>query len=135
MDTIKVVEQVKAMFDGPGFSANVPYVGRSGTFIATLREDGIEVNNLGNQPFLHWSAFQETVCVMLRNGGGALRGNAQGGRLGSPDLPLDSIEGHIAQVVYGKKVGDSVFRRIVPIAGILVWAGVCDAKPKMLVLR
>jgi hypothetical protein len=47
---------------------------------------------------------------------------------------LDSIEGHIARVVYGKKIGDSVFRRISAIAGILVWAEVCEHAPGELVL-
>jgi hypothetical protein len=50
-------------------------------------------------------------------------------------MPLDSIEGHIAWVVYGKKEGQPVFRRITPIAGIMVWAGVCKTEPGELILR
>lgn len=47
-------------------------------------------------------------------------------RLGEGKLPLDSIEGYIAKEVYGKKIGDSVFRRITPIVNILIWADLCE---------
>ena len=46
-------------------------------------------------------------------------------KLGEPGLPLDLVEGHVAHKVYHKNVGDSVFRRITPIACILIWAGIC----------
>ena len=55
-------------------------------------------------------------------------------RLGDQNLSLDSIEGHIAHVVYGKQVGESVFRRITPISCILIWTGLCKAEPHELVL-
>jgi len=55
-------------------------------------------------------------------------------RLGEPNLPIDSIEGHVAQVVYGKQTGETVFRRITPIACILIWAGVCKAGRGELIL-
>lgn len=55
-------------------------------------------------------------------------------KLGEAGLPLDSIEGHIARVVYGKQGGDSVFRFITPIACLLIWAGLCKAEPRELVL-
>ena len=55
-------------------------------------------------------------------------------RLGDPGLPLDCVEGHIAHVIYGKRRGDSVFRRITPIACILIWAGVCEHARGELVL-
>ena len=71
---------------------------------------------------------------MIRNNGTAMRGDAMNAKLGDEGLPLDSVEGHIAHVVYGKKIGDSVFRRITPIACILVWSGICESKPMKLVL-
>jgi len=73
--------------------------------------------------------------LLARQGGRAESGDAMGSRLGDEGLPLDSIEGHIAQVVYGKQVGESVFRRISPISAILVWAGVCDTDTGELILR
>jgi hypothetical protein len=102
---------------------------------ARLVDPGIEVSDLGNQPFLPWKVFEEAVDLMVRKGGRAERGDAMSSRLGEEGLPLDSIEGHIAHVVYGKQEGDSVFRRISPIAAILVWAGICDSAPGELIIR
>jgi len=134
MDVIKAVEAIKRKFVEVGNPAQIPNrIG--GTFTAILVDDGVNVDNLGNTPFLPWAVFQEAVCIMIQNGGRAKRGNVMGPRLGDPDLPLDSVEGHIALVVYGHPVGRAVFRRIVPIDGILVWAGVCEAAPNELILR
>ena len=133
MDTIKAIEHIKnkfAMINGP---VSIPNL-KGGTFTAIIVEQGVAVDNLGNQPFIHWSAFQEAICVLLRSGGRAPRGDAMNSRLGDPNLQLDSIEGHIAHVVYGKQVGESVFRRITPISCILIWAGLCKAEPHELVL-
>ncbi|MFX0203771.1 MAG: hypothetical protein ACFFCW_47335 [Candidatus Hodarchaeota archaeon] len=134
MDVIQVVDTIKRRFAKSGSPADVPLL-KGGSFKARLEDEGIFVDNLGNQPFLHWAVFQEAACVLIRNGGRAKRGNAMRARLGAPGLPIDSIEGHIALVVYGKRPGDNVFRRIVPIACILIWAGICEAEPNELVLR
>jgi hypothetical protein len=56
-------------------------------------------------------------------------------KLGDKGLPLDSIEGHIAHVVYGKQVGETVFRRISPISAILVWSGLCNVSSGELILQ
>jgi hypothetical protein len=133
MDIIKAVAQIRNKFQVTGSPAVIPLLNR-GTFSASLVDDGVEVSNLRNQPFLHWSVFHETICLLIRNGGTAMRGNAMNYRLGDPELPLDSIEGHIAHVVYGKQVGESVFRRITPIACILIWSGLCRADSKVLIL-
>ena len=129
-----VLPKIKGKLSDHNGQAIIP-LQRGGHFIAILIERGIEVDNLGNQPFLPWCVFQEAVCVMIRNQGIAIRGNAMNARLGDEGLPLDSVEGHIASVVYGKQIGDSVFRRITPIACILVWAGICRSAPGKLILK
>lgn len=106
-----------------------------GFFNATLRDDGIEVSNLGNQPFLPWSVFDETLILLTANNGRVLRGDAMNFRLGEEGLPIDSVEGHVAYHVYGKQLGDAVFRRITPIANVLIWAGVCKARPGEIILK
>ena len=128
-----VVSLIKQKFLSEGGQASIPFQ-RAGHFKAKLVDGGIEVSNLGNQPFLPWSVFQEAVCVLIRNGGTAKRGNAMNAKLGDEGLPLDSVEGHIALVVYGNKIGDSVFRRITPIACILEWASICKFEPGKLIL-
>jgi len=129
-----VITAITRKFGETGSPARIPKI-RDGYFTGTLRPDGVEVDNLGSQPFLPWAVFEEAVSLLVRKGGCARKGNAMGPRLGDPDLPLDSIEGHVAHVVYGKRPGDSVFRRIAPIACILIWAGVCENAPGALILR
>ena len=134
MDGIKVVQAIKNKFQETGSPANVP-MQTGGTFAAKLTNDGVLVDNLGNQPFLPWIVFQEAICVLIRNDGRAVQGDATTARLGSGELPLNSVEGHIAQVVYGKKVGDPVYGRIAPITDVLIWTGVCKATLNELILR
>jgi hypothetical protein len=87
---------------------------------------GVEVSNLGTVPFLPLSVFAAVLLLLQQsNGNPAPRGNVFDGRLGDPALPLDSVEGYVAHTVYGKELGDNVFRRITPIAQILMAAGVC----------
>jgi hypothetical protein len=133
MNIRQAVEVIKGKFTETDGIANIPKQG--GFFRAELTDGGILVDNLGNQPFLPWEVFQEAVCVLIRNGGRAQRGDAMQYRLGENGLPFDSIEGHIAYVVYGKSRGDSVFRRITPIARILIWAEICVEGQSELILN
>ena len=128
-----VVLTIKKKLTDSGGDALIPLQKR-GYFKAKFFEGGIEVDNLGNQPFLPWCVFQEAVCILIRNGGTAKRGDAMTARLGDEALSLDSVEGHIALVLYGKEVGDSIFRRITPVASILEWAGLCGYEPGRLIL-
>jgi hypothetical protein len=131
MDAITVIKQKITNVCG---EASIPLL-RGGTFKARMIKDGIMVDNLSSQPFLPWRVFQEAVELMGRQSGRAKRGNAMNYRLGEVGLPLDSIEGHIAHVMYSKKPGEWVFRRVTPIAAILIWAGICRAEPGVLVLE
>lgn len=134
MDSKEVVTAIRSKFSLTGSPAKVPYIRGTGSFSAELTGNGIKVDNLGGQPFLPWAVFQEAIYVLIRNGGRAERGNAMNYKLGESGLSLDSIEGHIAHIVYGKTEGDTILRRITPVACILIWAGVCRAKPGELVL-
>jgi len=134
MDEKSAVEAIQRKFTTTGKLVKIRLL-KGGSFQADMTEKGVRVNNLGGQPFLPWAVFEETVRLLIRNGGRAERGSALGGRLGDRDLPLDSVEGHIAHAVYGKQVGETVFRRVVPVAAILAWAGVCEAAPGDLVLK
>lgn len=135
MDIMKAVEVIKRRFAETDGEVTIPLLKGDRHFTAELTDEGIKVDNLGNQPLLPWEVFQEAVCVLIRSGGRANRGDAMKSKLGDEGLSVDSIEGHIAQVVYGKRRGDAVFRRITPVACILVWSGVCEAEPRELILR
>jgi len=125
MDSNEAVTAIRSKFSVTGSPAKVPYIRGSGSFSAELTANGIMVDNLGNQPFLPWAVFQEAICVLIRNGGRAEIDNAMNYKLGELGLLIDSTEGHIACVVYGKRERDSAFRRITPIACILIWVGIC----------
>jgi len=129
-DTVPLIQQKFAQFDG---EATIPFL-REGNFTAQADEQGVWVNNLGTSPFLPWSVFEEAVSLLISKGGRATRGDAMACHLGDAGLPFDSLEGHIAHKVYGKQIGDIVFRRITPIACILIWAGICSAEPGELVM-
>jgi len=134
MNGIRVIEVIKSKFQGTGSPTSIP-MQTGGSFTARLTNEGILIDNLDRQPFLPWIVFQEAICALIRNDGRAARGDATRARLGSEALSLNSIEGHIAQVVYGKKLGDPVFGRIAPIADILIWADVCNPAQDDLILR
>ncbi len=53
-------------------------------------------------------------------------GKCSGLTLGDSNLDQNSMEGYIASKIYGCKTGDSVFKRIDPIASILVWTEICE---------
>jgi hypothetical protein len=134
MDVLTVVESIKHKFaESGGRSVTIP-LQKGEAFTAELTDHGINASNLHDSPFLPWVVFQEAICVLIRNGGKAERGDAMKARLGEAALSLDSVEGHVALVVYGKRPGEFVFRRIAPIAAILTWAGICKHVPKQLVL-
>jgi hypothetical protein len=119
-------QAIRRQFANHGNRAVIPLM-TAKVFRAALVGGGIEVDNLRSENFLSWQVFEEVLLLLRREGGRASRGNAMACRLGSPGLPLNSVEGHIAKTIYGKLTGDSVFRRISPIAAIMVWAGLCKA--------
>jgi hypothetical protein len=75
---------------------------------------------------LIWEAFDAALEVVVKNGGRAAKGNARSGaKLGSVELPLNSVEGYIAQKVHGVKDGESAFGPGFVISAVLDWAGIC----------
>lgn len=121
-----VITKIKRSFDIKGSPSKIPLMNGRKNFTARLEEDGIYVDNLGNQPFLPWEAFSEAINCLKENGGQVKKGNATDSRLGDFNLDLNTMEGYIASKVYGYKIGDNVFKRITPIASILAWAEICE---------
>jgi len=89
---------------------------------------GVNVDNLGSYPYLPITVFHSALFLLQTKGGSALKGDAMSHKLGEGDLPLDSIEGYIAYLVFGQEIGSSVFRKITPISRILEASGVCYKK-------
>lgn len=75
---------------------------------------------------LIWETFDAAVEVALNNGGKAVKGKARSGaKLGSNDLPLDSVEGYIAHKVHGVQEGETAFGPGFVICAVLDWSGIC----------
>lgn len=76
---------------------------------------------------LIWEAFEAAVEVVIKNGGKAMKGKARSGaKLGSDDLPINSVEGYIAHKVHGAQIGETAFGPGFVIAAVLDWAGICN---------
>lgn len=127
-------EIIRQKFASTGNPVVIPLMKGGKTFKAKLTVTGVEVDNLRAEKLLPWSVFETTLHLLHENGGSAMRGNVMGFRLGDNELPLNSVEGRVAHIVYNKIPGDSVFRRISPIAAIMVWAGICTSGNKRLAL-
>lgn len=130
---LNFTEKIKNKFDNGKGKVDIP-LQTNNTFKAKATKEGIELDNLGNYPLLEWKVFDEIENLFKEKGPAVLKGDAMNYKLGESGLPIDSIEGRVAYKVYNKELGDSVFRRISPIVGILRWADICDNQNKYLVL-
>ena len=123
-----VVKQIKDKLNASGGRALIPL------YSGDLCEIGYDQNGKGlvspkippaNQ--LIWEAFNAAVELVIQNGGKAMKGKARSGaKLGSDDLPLNSIEGYIAHKVHGTQIGETAFGPGFVIAAVLDWAGICN---------
>jgi hypothetical protein len=76
---------------------------------------------------LTWEVFEAAVEVVIQNGGKVIKGKARSGaKLGSDDLPIDSLEGYIAHKVHGVEIGKTAFGPGFVIAAILDWTEICN---------
>lgn len=123
-----VVKKIKEKLNDNIGRASIPL------YSGELCEIGFDPNGKGlispkippvNQ--LIWEAFDAAVEVVIQNGGKAMKGKARSGaKLGSDDLPLDSIEGYIAHKVHGAQIGETAFGPGFVIAAVLDWVGICN---------
>jgi hypothetical protein len=127
MKTEIYLDKIKEKFGKLNDIKKIP-LKRTGYFRAKMMDDGIWVSNLRTKPFLVWGVFYETIELLKEKGCEAIKGNAMNYKLGQQGLSLDSVEGRIAYKIYGKKEGQSVFRRVAPTSSILSWAGICEDK-------
>lgn len=87
--------------------------------------NGLCSTNLPSKRILYWTVFDDAVTLLKKEGGKAIKGNAMKGKLGSSQLPLNSVEGYVAAHSYHAKQGDSCLRMISTISSILEWANIC----------
>lgn len=123
-----VVKKIKEKLNAISGRTSIPL------YSGELCEIGFDPNGKGlaspkippaNQ--LIWEAFDAAVEVVVQNGGKVMKGKARSGaKLGSDDLPIDSVEGYIAYKVHGGQIGETAFGPGFVIAAVLDWAGICN---------
>ena len=122
----KVVKALKKLTLDCGGNAVMPTLnGAPIHFWLSASGEGFEVRQLKNC-VMTWSELSVIVKEAISRGGKMYRGDryiqTKGIKLGSPELPIDSVEGIIANKFYGAKIGEAVTRRSTYYTVILAWA-------------
>jgi len=92
-----------------------------------LTQDGV-CNSGFPQLICEWDIFDAIVEKAKELGGRMYRGDSasqNGAKIGSDELPLDTIDSFISINFYGNKIGNSTLRRSTYYSAILAWAGIC----------
>ena len=92
-----------------------------------LTDDGVA--NSGYPGLIcEWAVFDAIVEKAKELGGKMYRGDSaaqNGAKIGSPELPLDTIDSFISIEFYGNQIGKTTLRRSTYYSAILAWAGIC----------
>jgi hypothetical protein len=122
-----VVKKIKEKLNANGGRTSIPlYSGDNCDIWYDSNGKGLVSPKIPLANQLIWKAFDAAVEVVINNGGKAIKGKARSGaRLGSDDLPLNSVEGYIAHKVHGIQKGETAFGPGFVIAAVLDWAEIC----------
>lgn len=129
-----VAKILKKKFNDHDGEAYVPMLkGEDKLYWAT--EEGLY--NDGFKDYLcRWEEFDLIMEKLQELGGLMYRGDAAaqaGCKLGSDELPLDTMDGFIALNFHEDEIGHSITRRSTYYAAVLAWAGIvknCRSKGK-----
>ena len=120
-----ITKILKQKFNECGGEAYVPMLkGEDKLFWAT--EEGL-YNNGFKGYLCRWEDFDLIMKKLEELGGMMYRGDsaAHGGyKLGSEELPLDTMDGFIALNIHKEQIGQSITRRSTYYAVVLAWAGI-----------
>lgn len=123
----KVIRQLQNRIIECGGESLMPVLkGSPVPFHLSSGKDGVESDGLRGV-VLKWEIFDAIVKKAISLGGKMYRGDSaaqNGARIGSDELPLDTIDGFISTEFYVAKVGDTTLRRSTYYSGILAWANI-----------
>lgn len=124
----RVIKRIKEKLNACGGTATIPlFNGDSCVIRFDSHSTGLVSPKIPPMNQLKWEAFEAAVEVVIQNGGKAMKGKARSGaKLGSADLPLNSVEGYIANKVHGVQLGQTAFGPGFVIAAVLDWADICQ---------
>jgi hypothetical protein len=125
----KVVKTLKTKMLECGGKALMPVLkGDPVPFWLSSTRRGVESEGLKGFIF-EWKIFDSIVKKAISLGGKMYRGDSaaqNGAKIGSPELPLTTIDGYISTEFYGSNIGSSTMRRSTYFSGILAWAGIVE---------
>ena len=93
-----------------------------------LTKDGVVFASFENL-VCEWEIIDAIVFKTRQLGGKMYRGDSaahNGAKIGSPELPLDTIDSFISLYYYNNKIGNSTLRRSTYYSALLAWAGICE---------
>ena len=109
-----------------GGKTNCPML-RGADIVIWLTENGVANSGFENL-VCEWEVFDSIVEKATELGGRMYRGDGaaqSGAKVGSKELPLDTIDAYISIKYYDGEIGKSTTRRSTYYAAILAWAGIC----------
>ncbi len=125
----KVSQRIIELLNANGGKAECPML-KGEPLTIWLTSDGVK--NSGFTNFVcEWDIFDAIVDKARELGGTMYRGDGaaqSGAKIGSKELPLDTIDSFISIEFYGNYEGNSTLRRSTYYAAILAWAGICQNK-------
>lgn len=126
-DESLIVQTIKDKLNAADGTALIP-LPKGGTFHIYYEEfgTGLLASNLPKSRILTWTAFDCAMKILTQKAeenSRVRKGNAMKGKLGSSDLPIDSLEGYVAHYAYGAKKGDSCLCTVSALCAILDWTG------------
>lgn len=123
----KVIKALQEKIIAHGGKSLMPVLkGNPVPFYLSPKNDGLISEGLP-KVVLEWHIFDAIVKKAISLGGKMYRGDSaaqNGAKIGSDELPLDTIDGFISVEFYGAKTGSATTRRSTYYAGILDWAGI-----------
>lgn len=103
---------------------------RNGPLEIWISPSGEGVANSGYKGFIcEWHILESIVKKANELGGMMYKGDSaaqNGAKIGSPELPLNTIDAYISLEFYGANQGESTLRRSTYYAAILAWAGIVE---------
>lgn len=132
-----VIKRIKEKLNKVGGKTFIPlYNGDECNIGFDANGDGLVSKKIPIPNLLTWKAFDAAVEVVIQNRGKTKKGKARSGaKLGSDDLPLDSVEGYIANKVHGVNLGETAYGPGFVIFAVLDWVEVCHNERGYLIIN
>lgn len=125
-DKLTASGEIKNKFNECGGVAECPMV-KGKPLKIWMTKEGV-CNSAFPSLICEWRVFDAILEKAIALGGKMYRGDAaaqNGYKIGSEELPIDTIDSFISLNFYGKKMNETTLRRSTYYSAIMAWAGLC----------